>query len=291
MNEIPQVYPWTDPERRRLLNLVKKEIQNTSIDSIDIQIDWTKVASNFGGNKRTPIQCYSEYYNYLDPSINKSEWSSEEDLKLLHLVSLHQGYNWTLVAEELATKRTAYQCLQRYQQTLNPHMIKSEWTLEEDSQLKELATRLVDDENNTDWVAVASYLPGRNSYQCNLRFRRSVVCQDNATEGRWTLEDEKRLFHAAVINDAPLLAALKRSEQDILDMKASLGLSLLVSIPASSSSSSSSSSSGGRNQSNQTPASSSSSSSSSTLLPLSKPKKIDIDGFSWRQVADMVPGK
>lgn len=286
INYVPQVYSWTDLERKKLLNLLKKEKVTNDDSESDSKIDWENIANSFHG-ERTAIQCYSEYYNYLDPTINKSSWSSDEDLKLLNLVNLHQKYDWTLIAEELATNRTAWQCLQRYQQTLNHDMIKSKWTLEEDAQLKELASRLIDDENNTDWVAVASYFPGRSSYQCNLKFRRSIVCQDNATEGRWTLQDEKRLFHAAVVYDAPLLAAIKRPQQDIFDMKVSLGL-----IPSTSSSRSSSD--------NLVPtvpllssssSSSSAQSSSSSLFTLSKPKKIDMEGFSWKLVADMVPGK
>ena len=42
---------------------------------------WSTVSAELPG--RTGKQCRERWHNHLDPIINKSEWSIEEDLKLL----------------------------------------------------------------------------------------------------------------------------------------------------------------------------------------------------------------
>lgn len=55
-------------------------------------------------------------YEWLDPSIKKTEWSKEEDEKLLHLAKL-MPTQWRTIAPIVG--RTANQCLDRYQRLLD----------------------------------------------------------------------------------------------------------------------------------------------------------------------------
>jgi pre-mRNA-splicing factor CDC5/CEF1 len=55
-------------------------------------------------------------YEWLDPSIKKTEWSKEEDEKLLHLAKL-MPTQWRTIAPIVG--RTATQCLERYQRLLD----------------------------------------------------------------------------------------------------------------------------------------------------------------------------
>ncbi|KIK92662.1 hypothetical protein PAXRUDRAFT_26637 [Paxillus rubicundulus Ve08.2h10] len=71
--------------------------------------------------RKTPKQCKARWYEWLDPSIRKTEWSKPlafktEDEKLLHLAKLIPT-QWRTIAPLVG--RTATQCLERYQKLLD----------------------------------------------------------------------------------------------------------------------------------------------------------------------------
>jgi pre-mRNA-splicing factor CDC5/CEF1 len=75
---------------------------------------WARISSLLV--RKTPKQCKARWYEWLDPSIKKTEWSKEEDEKLLHLAKLLPT-QWRTMAQLVG--RTATQCLERYQKLLD----------------------------------------------------------------------------------------------------------------------------------------------------------------------------
>ncbi|PWZ00003.1 hypothetical protein BCV70DRAFT_103917 [Testicularia cyperi] len=75
---------------------------------------WARISSLLV--RKTPKQCKARWYEWLDPSIKKTEWSKEEDEKLLHLAKL-MPTQWRTIAPIVG--RTANQCLERYQRLLD----------------------------------------------------------------------------------------------------------------------------------------------------------------------------
>jgi len=75
---------------------------------------WSRIASLL--HKKSAKQCKSRWYEWLDPSIKKTEWSREEDEKLLHLAKL-MPTQWRTIAPLVG--RTAAQCLERYEYLLD----------------------------------------------------------------------------------------------------------------------------------------------------------------------------
>lgn len=75
---------------------------------------WARISSLLV--RKTPKQCKARWYEWLDPSIKKTEWSKEEDEKLLHLAKL-MPTQWRTIAQVVG--RTATQCLERYQKLLD----------------------------------------------------------------------------------------------------------------------------------------------------------------------------
>ncbi|KAJ3379915.1 CDC5 cell division cycle 5-like protein, partial [Lobulomyces angularis] len=75
---------------------------------------WARISSLLV--RKTPKQCKSRWYEWLDPSIRKTEWSQEEDEKLLHLAKL-MPTQWRTIAPIVG--RTPAQCLARYQKLLD----------------------------------------------------------------------------------------------------------------------------------------------------------------------------
>ncbi|KAJ7098181.1 pre-mRNA splicing factor component-domain-containing protein [Mycena belliarum] len=75
---------------------------------------WARISSLLV--RKTPKQCKARWYEWLDPSIKKTEWSKTEDEKLLHLAKL-MPTQWRTIAPIVG--RTAVQCLERYQKLLD----------------------------------------------------------------------------------------------------------------------------------------------------------------------------
>ncbi|CAG8481830.1 13442_t:CDS:10 [Dentiscutata erythropus] len=75
---------------------------------------WARISSLLV--RKSPKQCKARWYEWLDPSIKKTEWSKEEDEKLLHLAKL-MPTQWRTIAPIVG--RTPSQCLERYQRLLD----------------------------------------------------------------------------------------------------------------------------------------------------------------------------
>ncbi|KAK6635552.1 CDC5 cell division cycle 5-like protein [Polyplax serrata] len=82
---------------------------------------WSRIASLL--HRKSAKQCKSRWYEWLDPSIKKTEWSREEDEKLLHLAKL-MPTQWRTIAPIIG--RTAAQCLERYEYLLDQAQKKEE---------------------------------------------------------------------------------------------------------------------------------------------------------------------
>lgn len=63
---------------------------------------WTKISENFEG--RNPRQCRDRWNHYLSPTIDNSNWSKEEDDKLMELYAKF-GNHWSLISKNFE-KRT-----------------------------------------------------------------------------------------------------------------------------------------------------------------------------------------
>lgn len=94
---------WSSYEDRRLIAAMHKYGPN----------DWTKICE-FVGNGRNRNQCSQRWLRSLNPIINKSQWSSDEDIKLINAVNHYGDRSWTKVAAEIPG-RTDVQCRYRFQ--------------------------------------------------------------------------------------------------------------------------------------------------------------------------------
>ena len=75
---------------------------------------WARVASLL--NRKSAKQCKARWYEWLDPSIKKTEWNREEEEKLLHLAKLMPN-QWRTIAPIVG--RTAGQCMEHYERLLD----------------------------------------------------------------------------------------------------------------------------------------------------------------------------
>ncbi|KAF8558784.1 hypothetical protein OG21DRAFT_1454685 [Imleria badia] len=73
---------------------------------------WVDVAANIPG--RHNDQCRDRWIEQVNPAINKSEWSTEEDRILFDYVHQHENASWKDISERLRNGRTEAMCRNRY---------------------------------------------------------------------------------------------------------------------------------------------------------------------------------
>ncbi|VFQ95987.1 unnamed protein product [Cuscuta campestris] len=223
---------WSKEERENLLKGVKQQFQETmfrrsidlrsdmyessgdltdidnnisSIKDLDItpemmrlflpKVNWDRLASMYIP-KRTGLECQTRWLNWEDPLINQEPWSDNnvEDKNLLNIVHQKGLSNWIDIAISLGSNRTPFQCLTRYQRSLNATIIKSEWTEEEDDKLREAVEAFGD----SNWQAVAATLIERTGTQCSNRWIKTLnPARERA--GKWTADEDKRLKVAVML--------------------------------------------------------------------------------------------
>lgn len=92
---------------------VEDEILKASISKYGLN-QWSRVSSLLPN--KTAKQCKQRWQEWLDPRIRKSEWTKEEDEKLLSLIKLRPN-QWNSIG--IMMNRTVNQCIERYQQLLS----------------------------------------------------------------------------------------------------------------------------------------------------------------------------
>lgn len=108
--------PFTPEEDQKLLEVISNSTKSDSRQKSNLtarkeqSINWKKVSNQMGD--RTVRQCKERYFHYLSPTINKKEWTNEEDSLLMSSVA-RLGKRWK-VFERLFTKRTEIDIRNRY---------------------------------------------------------------------------------------------------------------------------------------------------------------------------------
>nr|GEZ70028.1 myb domain protein 4r1 [Tanacetum cinerariifolium] len=115
---------------RMITRIKKREITPEEIRSFDSflpKVSWEQLASMSLIGRSGP-ECESRWRNICeDPLINRGQWTNVEEKKMLHCFSNRGFSNWIDIAKEVKTNRTPYQCLARFQRSLNPSILNNEW--------------------------------------------------------------------------------------------------------------------------------------------------------------------
>jgi len=98
---------WSNAEDQVLLAACAKYGVGTS---------WARISSLIP--RKTPKQCKARYEMYLNPTIKKTEWTADEDRRLLHMTKSFPSGQWATVAV-MMDGRTQFQCQERYNKLLD----------------------------------------------------------------------------------------------------------------------------------------------------------------------------
>ncbi|GER32404.1 myb domain protein 4r1 [Striga asiatica] len=170
-----------------LVSIRDTDITPDQMRSFLPKVNWEKLAAMYLPG-RSGAECEARFLNFDDPLINHKPWTAMEDKAILHTVQQKGLNNWIDIAASLGTNRTPFQCLARYQRSLNASILKREWTKEEDGQLR----TAVETYGESNWQAVASMMEGRTGTQCSNRWLKTLHPARKVV-GKWTKEEDIRL--------------------------------------------------------------------------------------------------
>ncbi|XP_054990708.1 snRNA-activating protein complex subunit 4 isoform X2 [Sorex araneus] len=154
--------------------------------------DWEKISNVSFEGARSAEEIRKFWQNCEHPSINKQDWSRPEVDQLMAIAARHGFLEWQKVAEELGTHRSAFQCLQKYQQ-YNKALKRREWTEEEDRMLTQLVQEMRVG-SHVPYRRIVYYMEGRDSMQLIYRWTKSL--DPRLRKGCWAPEEDAKLLQA-----------------------------------------------------------------------------------------------
>ncbi|XP_012527428.1 uncharacterized protein LOC105831674 [Monomorium pharaonis] len=155
--------------------------------------DWYKISITDFNNKHSPGECRAMWNVYLHPNIEKSEWTSEEDKKLLKCVKEYNYQDWDAITQKLGTNRSAYQCFIRYNTIKKVPSSGHAWTRQEDKHLIKIVNTIrVGD--YIPWAEVSNHMRHMTKQQVYVRWMYSSA--PHLKKGRFNKAETSTLLKA-----------------------------------------------------------------------------------------------
>ncbi|XP_038134330.1 transcriptional activator Myb-like isoform X2 [Cyprinodon tularosa] len=123
-------------------------------------------------------------------SLQKLAWSEEEDDMLRRLVKDCGPSSWSTVALHFRGQRSELQCQRRWEQLVNPELVKGPWSQEEDQRVLELVQKY----GLKRWSLIAKHHHTRNGKQCRERWHNHL--NPEVKKGSWTAEEDRVICQA-----------------------------------------------------------------------------------------------
>ncbi|EGT37960.1 hypothetical protein CAEBREN_07450 [Caenorhabditis brenneri] len=152
-------------------------------------VPWNAVANVDFKGTRTEWAVKSKWCNELNPKWSKAAWTNEEIEQLKYLRENPKFVSWQILALNLGTNRTSYQCMEKYKTEVSQH--SKEWSQDEDTKLIAL-TKLTSINGHIQWDKVAQFMPGRTRQQVRTRFSHTLDA--TVKHGRWTDQEDVVCF-------------------------------------------------------------------------------------------------
>ncbi|VVA98075.1 unnamed protein product [Arabis nemorensis] len=177
------------------INSILESIKNLVITPEMIRqflpkVNWEQLALK----DRSAAECEARWMSSEDPLINHGSWTAAEEKNLGLIIQKKSFTDWLDIAVSLGTNRTPFQCLAKYQRSLNRGILRDKWTAEEDDQL----CAAVDLYGEKDWQSVANVFEGRTGKQCATRWQKTLH-PTRKRVGKFNSEEDKRVKVAVTL--------------------------------------------------------------------------------------------
>uniref|UniRef100_A0A915A762 snRNA-activating protein complex subunit 4 n=1 Tax=Parascaris univalens TaxID=6257 RepID=A0A915A762_PARUN len=180
----------------RRIAYIKQLDDNVILSGDYNDVDWLGMANITFRNTRTARQLRLKWLNEQCPRWSKEKWSRDELQRLVAIAgdsSCITLLRWDLVADELGTDRSPFQCFSKLCEIKEDIAGQRPWTKEEDARLIAVVTAL-QNAGRIWWRKVASFVDGRGQQQCYLRYLQSLDTRHQ--RGNWTESEELLLRYA-----------------------------------------------------------------------------------------------
>ncbi|XP_073829236.1 proximal sequence element A Pbp95 [Musca autumnalis] len=162
--------------------------------SSDFRIDWDVISKHNLQHRHSIKSCEAIWNVYLHPSLKRSSWTEQENLKLADVAKKYNFQNWSAIASEVG-RRSEFQCFVQYQNYIF-YMTNGrwgKWSVEEDERLIEVI------EKNTlngqiNWSNVMVHFPHRA--RTTLQCRYSYSINPSISRAPFTPEEDLLLLAA-----------------------------------------------------------------------------------------------
>ncbi|KAF9092295.1 hypothetical protein BGX23_004433 [Mortierella sp. AD031] len=221
---------WTDEEIRKLERVVQEEGRN-----------WTLISKKYFPYRNSKSLCHKfislgnrgwnineEEYDTLLAKVDLQEQAFQRDSSSSSSSSSSGSSgefkpDWDEIARAMPGGTwTAEQCQKAYDISFKNHLKNSRWTAEEDSDLLKAVKML----GRKNWVGVAATVPGKNSWECRMRF---AELHEPLVEGTEPLpglssKSKEHVFKAVVgfITPPPLIR-MPATQKEMQDARLPLG--------------------------------------------------------------------
>ncbi|ESQ39619.1 hypothetical protein EUTSA_v10001097mg [Eutrema salsugineum] len=161
---------------------------------------WARISSHLV--RKSAKQCKARWYEWLDPSIKKTEWTKEEDEKLLHLAKLLPT-QWRTIAPIVG--RTPSQCLERYEKLLDAACTKDENYEAADDDPRKLRSGEIDPNTESK--------PARPDPVDMDEYEKEMLCEARARLANTRGKKAKRKAREEQLEEATRLASLQKRRE------------------------------------------------------------------------------
>lgn len=127
---------------------------------------WSVIASQFPNRSATQIA--ARWEKCINPKLHKGQFREEEDLAIIEFVENNGVHAWPKITSVLPN-RTPKQCRERWFNNLDPNVVKTPWTPEEDELIFKNFIDI-----GTKWSVIAQLIPGRTDNSIKNRFNASI---------------------------------------------------------------------------------------------------------------------